>query len=103
MQYYRTSQKLGPTITATISKSHEPKPRVNLECDFGARTFRSRNALRRLLAQVESPMLSFTWVVVKIMVPFWVLVIIRHLLFRVPKSELNFDNHPHAGQFGLRV
>ena len=25
------------------------------------------------------------WVVVKIMVPFWVPIIIRHLLFRVPK------------------
>ena len=27
-----------------------------------------------------------TWVVVKIMVPFWVLIIIRHLIFRVPKK-----------------
>ena len=27
-----------------------------------------------------------TWVVVKIMVPFWVLNIIRHLIFRVPKK-----------------
>ena len=27
-----------------------------------------------------------TWVVVKIMVPFWVPIIIRHLLFRVPKK-----------------
>ena len=26
------------------------------------------------------------WVVVKIMVPFWVPIIIRHLLFRVPKK-----------------
>ena len=26
------------------------------------------------------------WVVVKIMVPFWVLIIIRHLLFRVPQK-----------------
>ena len=26
------------------------------------------------------------WVVVKIMVPFWVPTIIRHLLFRVPKK-----------------
>ena len=25
------------------------------------------------------------WVVVKIMVPFWVPIIIRHLLFKVPK------------------
>ena len=27
-----------------------------------------------------------TWVVVKIMGPFWVLIIIRHLIFRVPKT-----------------
>ena len=26
------------------------------------------------------------WVVVKIMVPFWVPIIIRHLIFRVPKK-----------------
>ena len=26
------------------------------------------------------------WVVVKIMAPFWVPIIIRHLLFRVPKK-----------------
>ena len=26
------------------------------------------------------------WVLVKIMVPFWVPIIIRHLLFRVPKK-----------------
>ena len=27
------------------------------------------------------------WVVVKIMVPFWILIIIRHLIFRVPKKR----------------
>ena len=32
------------------------------------------------------------------MVPFWVLNIVRHLIFRVPKKERdhNFDNHPCA-------
>ena len=29
---------------------------------------------------------SSIWVVVKIMVPFWVFNIVRHLLFRVPKK-----------------
>ena len=29
------------------------------------------------------------------MVPFWVPTIIRHPLFRVPKRDLNFDNHPY--------
>ena len=28
----------------------------------------------------------YIWVVVKIMVPFWVPIIIRHLIFRVPKK-----------------
>ena len=37
---------------------------------------------------MKSPCLatSDTWVVVKIMVPFWVPIIIRHLIFRVPKK-----------------
>ena len=33
---------------------------------------------------------SAMWVVVKIMVPFWVPIIIRHLLFRVPKKGPSF-------------
>ena len=34
-------------------------------------------------------------VVLKIMVPAWVPIIIRHLIFRVPKKrDHNFDNHP---------
>ena len=36
-----------------------------------------------------------TWAVVKIRVPFWVPMIIRHLRFRVSKKDLNFDNYPH--------
>ena len=35
------------------------------------------------------------WVVVQIMVPFWVLRIIRHLVFRgPPKRDHSFENHP---------
>ena len=37
-------------------------------------------------------------VVVKIMVPFWVPIIIRHLLFRYPKRDLNFDNYPNGSR-----
>ena len=29
---------------------------------------------------------AYMWVVVKIMVPFWIPIIIRHLIFRVPKK-----------------
>ena len=32
--------------------------------------------------------LLWIWVVVKIMVPFWVPFVIRHLIFRVPKKGL---------------
>ena len=35
-----------------------------------------------------------TWVVVKIMVPFCVPAILRHLLLSVPNRDLNFDNYP---------
>ena len=34
--------------------------------------------------------LQGTWVVVKIRVPFWVPILTRHLLFRVPKKGLYF-------------
>ena len=36
------------------------------------------------------------WVVVKIMVPFWVLNIIRHEVFRDPREDHNFDNHSYT-------
>ena len=36
------------------------------------------------------------WVVVNIRVPFRVLTIIRHLIFRVPKRDPNFDNFPNS-------
>ena len=38
------------------------------------------------------------WVVVKIMVPFWIHFILRHLIFRVPTKgrQINFDNHPNG-------
>ena len=51
-----------------------------------------------------SEKLLLMWVVVKIMVPFWVPNIVRHLIFRVPKRDHNFDNHPCSddveGSFG---
>ena len=36
--------------------------------------------------QGDSGSTFVNWVVVKIMVPFWVPIIIRHLIFRVPKT-----------------
>ena len=45
---------------------------------------------------------GYMWVVVKIMIPFWIPIIIRHLIFRVPpqKRYHNFDNHPSRVQGG---
>ena len=37
--------------------------------------------------------------VVKIMVPFWILNIIRHLIFTGRKGDHNFDNHPYTKSF----
>ena len=45
----------------------------------------------------------FVWVVVKIRVPFWIPNIIRHLIFRVPKRDPNFDNHPYEPYLMLRA
>ena len=36
-----------------------------------------------------------TWVVVKIIVPFWIPIKVRHLIFRVPKRDHTFDNYTH--------
>ena len=41
------------------------------------------------------------WVVVKIMVPFWVLIIIRHLLFRVPQKSTLILKTTHVGTYQL--
>ena len=38
---------------------------------------------------------GYIWVVVQIMVPFWIPIIIRHLISRDPKRDHNFDNHPY--------
>ena len=47
-------------------------------------------------SQKDSLSLNYIWVVVKIMVPFWIPTIIRHLIFRAPKRDHNFDNHPYG-------
>ena len=38
---------------------------------------------------------SGIWLVVKSMVPFWVLSIIRHYYLGDPEGDHNFDNHPY--------
>ena len=44
-------------------------------------------AIHRVEGSVQAPQNGMSiWVVVKIMVPFWVPIIIRHLLFRVPRK-----------------
>ena len=35
--------------------------------------------------------------------PFLVPIIIRHLMFRVPKKDHNFDNHPYLGGGQFKV
>ena len=47
-----------------------------------------------LCSTSRAPSLNI-WVVVNIRDPFWVLIIIRHLIFRVPKKGHNFDNYPY--------
>ena len=45
-------------------------------------TQRAKGAGKVALIELE----SIHWVVVKMMVPFWVPITIRHLLFRVPRK-----------------
>ena len=47
---------------------------------------------------METTMMGYIWsiwVVVKIMVPFWMPTVIRHLIFRHSKRDHDFDNHPY--------
>ena len=55
-----------------------------------------RNGAKR--GSHDSRTLGGMWVVVKIMVPACIPNIIRHLVFRVPKSDLNFDNRPCSSE-----
>ena len=47
--------------------------------------------------KIRGPFFSETliWVAVNIMVLFWILSIVRHTVFRDPKRDHNFDNHPY--------
>ena len=49
--------------------------------------------------------LDITWVFVKIMVLFWLLIITRHLVLRGPKGEHHFDTWTPrvAGNFGKEL
>ena len=44
-------------------------------------------ALASHAAARQACVLTITWVVVKNMVPFWIPIIIRHLIFRLPKKR----------------
>ena len=66
--------------------------RGSIQCDRG---FVCMEPLRFYRASI--------WVVVKIMVLFWVLITVRHLIFRVPKRGHNLDNYPYGFESNLRA
>ena len=43
-----------------------------------------------LLVKGWGSIILFMWVVVKVMVPFWIPIIVQHLMFRVPKKGPEF-------------
>ena len=42
--------------------------------------------LQSVLCHTLHALPKFIWVVVKLRVPFWLIIVIRHLLFRVPEK-----------------
>ena len=50
---------------------------------------------------LNDPVRNIIWVVVKIGVSFWVLIIIRHLLFRVPKKGTLILTTTHMTKAGI--
>ena len=63
-------------------------------CDVKCAEYVQKKKLRDACRVSVRAHRSFIWVVVKMRVPFWFPVIIRHLIFRAPKRDHNFDNHP---------
>ena len=51
-------------------------------------------ALDSFAAQKIAWLMNYIGVVVKMMVPFWIPIIIRHLILGYPKRDHKFDNHP---------
>ena len=76
---------------------HEPRV-CQKSCIMGSKNCKALQSIHHRMCQKESRGFVSTWVVVKTMVPFWVLNIIRHLVFRDPKRDHSFDNHPHTIQ-----
>ena len=50
------------------------------------------------LGKFKTKYLGSIWVVVKIMVPFWFPIIIRHLIFRVPKKGIIILTTTHISE-----
>ena len=86
-------------VPETLNLGPEPEPKAQnlVSCETFARGqsqgeeggFRVFGACPRLSVsrrQTLEVYQSVKWVVVKIMVPFWVPIIIRHLILRVPKK-----------------
>ena len=71
---------LGGFFASTVSFEPQEAPPDSSQKPVGTK-LRSRTTTR---------------VVVKIRVPFRVLLIIRHLLLGYPKRDPNFDNYPHT-------
>ena len=72
-----------------------------------ARLTLSMTIKRAAISHIEVPKQVVTgltiWVVVKSMVPFWIPIILRHLVFRYPKRNHNFDNHPYVQEPPIEV
>ena len=48
----------------------------------------------------QAPRKRIIWVAVKVMVLFWILSIVRHLVFRGPEGDFNLDSRPYRVYMG---
>ena len=90
-----------PRNAKVDNSDHAVSQRVHLDRQYGIRAQKPYCVyiyIYMYVCMVFGP--NSIWVVVKIMVPCWVLSIIRHLVFRGPKKDHYFDNHPKGSLNG---
>ena len=71
---------LNPSLTPYLP------PVRRVACYVSQKVHAATWALNSLYRSLLGPEVYTIWVVVNIMVPFWILIILRHLIFRVPKK-----------------
>ena len=83
-------------VRRRATQAHGLQPQTCFGGLAGLRKLKYNPAYSNNLYSMSEPKVITIWVVVKIMVPFWIPIIVRHVMFLgCPKRDLFFDNRPY--------